>query len=109
MMSEVMPCPFCGDDDLLGTSNGQECYYIECNGCGCSGPAMSNVSDATTAWNTRTPDPRITKLVEAIRTPIGECDMDQSDNDVLSDRVKVLEAHIENIERALSAFNGDGK
>ena len=54
----LLPCPFCGGDDL---SEGPYSPYVICNGCGAFGPGNSDVTheEAIEAWNTRTPEQAI--------------------------------------------------
>ena len=64
-MSELLPCPFCGSDDVqLEYARKAQfwVYWIECNGCGCEGPieitgdnvdALNTPEDAARAWNER--------------------------------------------------------
>lgn len=53
-MTELKPCPFCGDKipHIWIPANGG--YSVICgNGCGAEGPVMENEERAADAWNTR--------------------------------------------------------
>jgi Lar family restriction alleviation protein len=54
---ELLPCPFCGSDDLHSTGNGVYSSYIECNGCGASGPAADHADNEQALWNRRAAQP----------------------------------------------------
>lgn len=47
---EVMPCPFCGNDELTAEP---DTTYVMCHGCDADGP-MTKPGGAIKAWNTRT-------------------------------------------------------
>lgn len=49
----LLPCPFCGSDDIAFTSNGHESEFVECMECGSSGPAASGFQATSEAWNRR--------------------------------------------------------
>ena len=60
--TELLPCPFCGSDDILEFSNmGQEEYQgepywanVECRCCRASTAKFNTtIEDAIAAWNTR--------------------------------------------------------
>lgn len=65
LKERLLPCPFCGKCDLHVFDNCVVCGNPSCGGTGpdlghCIGPKCR--ADAIAAWNTRTPDPRITDL-----------------------------------------------
>ncbi len=86
-------CPFCRGVDIaygadVKKSAGGPALYItwrECLGCFARGPAFESADglpknkEDTEVWNTRTPDPRVEKLVEALRE-IVICDVDAVDD-----------------------------
>lgn len=52
----LLPCVFCGDNDLHLMDDGWDYAHIECMECLARGPSMDQVGDWTrayTAWNTR--------------------------------------------------------
>ena len=59
-MSDLKPCPFCGNAaSLFEDSNHSTAYLVECLADGC--PASPNIweldkATAIAAWNTRAPD-----------------------------------------------------
>jgi hypothetical protein len=46
--SELLPCPFCGGDDIDGNDE-----VVRCRKCGAEQPYLSLDHDATERWNTR--------------------------------------------------------
>lgn len=53
MSEELLPCPFCGSEDLRIV--GTEYHWIECYGCGLSTRYDDNIPPIVHYWNTRTP------------------------------------------------------
>lgn len=55
-------CPFCGDrkqltDDLYTPEIvGNPRYWVNCGGCGATGPEKDDLHEAEEAWNARTAD-----------------------------------------------------
>ena len=53
-MSELKPCPFCGESDLT-TETDDGIYWVICKVCFAEGPYLSIRADETAVdWNTRT-------------------------------------------------------
>lgn len=60
-MSELKPCPFCGEEARLKTSHsaggiGGDGFYIQCSdliNCGSATDIWSNIDGLTKSWNTR--------------------------------------------------------
>lgn len=71
-MSKLLPCPFCGSQDVHGHYHGVGHDFVECHSCGVTGSKYTHATaaEATTAWNTRTPDAQhnqvIAELVAAL-------------------------------------------
>jgi hypothetical protein len=61
-MSELLACPFCGDEAKMFYGEGGYFAYCGSNnrkGMGCvDGPPRATEKDAIAAWNTRRPEPR---------------------------------------------------
>lgn len=57
-LPELLPCPFCGSDDLV-TKN--EYYAIECLQCCGEGPLGRGDAEARERWNRRVPVDKETK------------------------------------------------
>jgi Lar family restriction alleviation protein len=57
MRDDLKPCPFCGERDLIPTSNGFENFYIFCNQCGAEGPSGTTEKTAADVWNERKEKP----------------------------------------------------
>lgn len=56
-MTDLLPCPFCGGEDL-GVSNGDasdDWCAIYCRECFASGPHNYTDDHASKGWNTRAP------------------------------------------------------
>lgn len=117
MMSELKPCPFCGEiDDLTRRQDivSGEGEYL-CTSCGATGP-IGEGPEIDDKWNTRTPDPRVIKLL----ADIGKARVDMAaliprPDDPNSedwpcenpaDRDCLQEAYVR-LTDALSALNGD--
>ena len=67
---KLLPCPFCGSEDLRAPN---AALGIECRGCGVWMPAVASSDhdrshDATTAWNRRVP---MEKAREALLFAVG--------------------------------------
>lgn len=54
---EVMPCPFCGNDDNLSLDSDYDEhapeYFVQCQRCWAQGPEDFVEKDAVEKWNTR--------------------------------------------------------
>ena len=56
----LLPCPFCGTDDLCGPHFREYCgdtyspeWWVECNRCPCGMETKGNAADLVKAWNRR--------------------------------------------------------
>lgn len=58
MSSQLKPCPYCGDTDLIIYGKGSEKHYVRCHGCDMQGPEIYGRDKAAAAWNAlhRTPE-----------------------------------------------------
>jgi hypothetical protein len=63
-MSKLKNCPLCGSSQIEIYS---EYEHVMCSACGV-------IAESESAWNTRTPDPRVKELVEALADLVFECD-----------------------------------
>ena len=61
---KLRPCPFCGSEELAGTTSYPFC--ILCRDCGATGPATHNAQEAAAAWNRRAGDEVIAEVCDAI-------------------------------------------
>ena len=71
-MSELKPCPFCGEEARMvyfGDGTGGKLCAIKCYACESCGPSHpeEEQQEAQEAWNLRAPDPEKQELVEALR------------------------------------------
>ncbi|WP_419692202.1 Lar family restriction alleviation protein [Burkholderia gladioli] len=71
-LSELLPCPFCGSDEVTVGSFGSSCidpqHYVQCEQC--DGATVRHASDgeAIAAWNRRaSPAPAISESEDAIQ------------------------------------------
>lgn len=53
-MTALQPCPFCGDPAPIVESDGYT-SYVQCNGCGATGPPFEEDEPAVEGWNRRSP------------------------------------------------------
>lgn len=62
---ELLPCPFCGNDELTAEP---ETTYVMCHGCDADGP-MTKPGEALKAWNTRAAPAEDVRAV--VEEPVG--------------------------------------
>lgn len=119
MSEELKPCPFCGSTNISTDLVGE----IECRQCFASGPCSE---DEWTAWNTRTPDPRIARLEKALRElqgyagrvydivaddcleALAEPETD-AEGRILNDGATLLDGLHDALDRARAALSEEGK
>lgn len=74
-MSELKPCPFCGKRPHIEDGRNDRPWVVQCYNRDCNAQPYMDHADtraqAVADWNTRTPDPRITRL-EADRVELIE-------------------------------------
>ena len=86
MSNKLLPCPFCGGAGTLVVF--LESRMVICDKCKAT-TATGSRDEAIEAWNTRAPDPRVEKLVGALKEiamqhTTGECERDD-DGEVSGD------------------------
>ena len=53
VVSDLKPCPFCGNDPLMmDYENNHSAYWVHCI-CSVEGPIKATEYEAAIAWNTR--------------------------------------------------------
>ena len=61
---ELLPCPFCGMSPI---SDGlDDMFDVRCSNCGSSTEVMHTESEASDAWNTRTPAIDVADIRESL-------------------------------------------
>ena len=78
-MSELLPCPFCGNEALLlggGEYEGiQQGYTVECHNCSATTAyfGADNMQEAIEAWNTRTAAPSVVIETQELHNLKDDC------------------------------------
>ena len=65
-MSDLKPCPFCGGAARMSKSTGGEAWWVDCR-CGVKGAMTRTEAEAIEAWNHRSPDGALSRLLSAAR------------------------------------------
>lgn len=54
-MEKLKPCPFCGNQEFVTVVRSLNVVvaWVDCNNCGCYGPAENTEAEAIAAWNHR--------------------------------------------------------
>lgn len=63
-MSDIKPCPFCGNPgEITQPHSGpiSYIYYVKCSGCSAHGPDAASTVEAIAKWNARVPEQSPTK------------------------------------------------
>ena len=50
-MTELKPCPFCGSKNVDVTKIGPEDWWLQCRGCGATGPIGESEEETIKLWN----------------------------------------------------------
>jgi Lar family restriction alleviation protein len=75
---ELLPCPFCGCNDMKTNVSTFGFEYIECRECGADGPLEDHSTSAEDYWNRRAAQPVVLsddlrdKVRDAIAAALGE-------------------------------------
>lgn len=67
-MIDILPCPFCGHDDVEICEVEPGRIAIDCPECQCIGPFADALEDAAALWNAPTRERRILAAHDAIVT-----------------------------------------
>lgn len=52
-MAELLPCPFCGSENIDLSIRWTTVVFVQCDDCGATFPHFDNEKEAIEAWNTR--------------------------------------------------------
>ena len=63
---KLKPCPFCGQLVRMSKSLSGEVWWVDCR-CGAKGAATCTETEAAAAWNHRSPDGALSRLLSAAR------------------------------------------
>ncbi len=111
-MSDLKPCPFCGNDTVYLRLVMQEADVF-CQKCETNGPVCDSDTEAIAAWNTRADlvltDPRVVALVKALKEAYEEGFVDgASDGWTNNPRIE-KEWRGSRARAALKAYRGETK
>jgi len=106
---KLLPCPFCGSNVELDYYDGVP--VAQCPSCEIG---ITHDSEAIKKWNTRAPDPKVARLVEAARTALanspcpGEMDLYDISPSIANDCTEKRCWHRELMD-ALAALEKEGE
>ena len=72
MNENMKPCPFCGRAEIAVKQSYDQAldgmlFQAVCVKCGCRSGHHDTIPAVASQWNTRAPDPRVERLVEALQ------------------------------------------
>lgn len=70
--TELLPCPFCGWNDLALSSNGARSHYFICNNCGAETGGRDDEEEAVAIWNRRAAAPAAPVAQEPVAWRVSE-------------------------------------
>ena len=76
-------CPFCGGVDMHVVSSCS--YRVKCHGCFSTGPFARSRESAIAAWNSRTPDDEVVKVLEFVDDTLIEINTSNYNHDQVCD------------------------
>lgn len=114
---DLLPCPFCGASDksdvFVERHADEISWEVSCNATDClaAGPLRKTRREAVTAWNTRTPDPRIAEmeaaLAKADRNRLTALNVAAAEDDHAE--ILRLRAATDDVANAIAAAQEDGQ